>query len=145
MYTGGTDVTTKRPELQGTWFPFDYVMAVLDNADDAEKAVKDLRDAGFHAEDIQLLHGEEAAARLDVDCQHCNLVKHLTRWLWSFATVEGLILSEYAKEGRAGHHVLGVHIYQSEEVRRAAEILKAHHAHRIERFGHTGGLTEVTA
>lgn len=50
-------------------------MGVIDDADDAEKAVKDLTQAGFHAEDIKAMHGEEAADQLDIKCEHCNLVK----------------------------------------------------------------------
>jgi hypothetical protein len=137
-------MATEEKQLQTTWFPFDHVMAVVDDAADAAKAVGELKAAGFHAEDIQLLHGEEAAERLDVTCQHCNLVKHLTRFLWSFMTVEGLVLSEYQEEGKAGHQVLGVHVHSPKDVEKAQAILKAHHARRIEHFGHLGGLTEVT-
>lgn len=137
-------MSTERPELQTTWFPFDHVMAVIDYAGEAEKAVKELRDVGFHAEDVQLLREGEAAERLDVTCEHCNLVKRLARWLWSFGTVEGMTLSQYASEGKAGHQIVGVHIHQPADVEQVEKILKSHQAHHVEHFGHAGGVTEVT-
>lgn len=131
-------------ELQTTWFPFDHVMAVVDDADDAARAVAGLKEAGFHAEDIQLLRGEEATERLDVECQHCNLVKRLTRFLWSYITVEGLVIRDYEKEAEAGHQIVGVHIRRAEDAEKVQDILKAHHARHVERFGHLGGVTELT-
>ncbi len=119
-------------------------MAVIDDTDDAEKAVKDLTQAGFHAEDIKAMHGEEAEDQLDIKCKHCNLVKRLTRFEWTFVPIEGRVLGDYSADGKAGHHILGVHVHEPDDVKRVCNILEAHHGHHIEQFGHMGTTTEVT-
>lgn len=118
------------------WYPYDYVFAVMDDHQEALKAVEDLRNAGFHAESVRLLHGEDTVDYIDAECRHCNLIQHIARVLWRVMTTEGVSLSEYEEEGKAGRDVLAVHTEREEEAHKAGAILRAHNARHIEYYEH---------
>jgi hypothetical protein len=118
------------------WYPNDYIFAVIDNHEDAERAVSDLRKAGFHADNVRLLHGGESMEYIDAGCQHCNFFQQLLRAVWRVATVEGMTLSELEDEGRSGRDVIAVHLENREQVETARDILSIHNARHIEHFQH---------
>ncbi len=128
-------MASKHINLQTPWFPSNYIMAVINEPEDAVAAVAALEnDEGVHAEHILLLHGKEAVECIDIKCEDCGLLKQMLRLFWRFVTYEGYLLSEYEEAGRAGSHVLALHMPQPDHLERARDIMTAHHAYRIEYF-----------
>ena len=125
------------------WFPTDYIFACIDNREEAARAVQDLRGAGFHAEDVYLVGGQEATTRIEIACEHCNLVLRALRFLWKFMSDEGLLLQDYATEARAGHSILAVHVTEPDRVEEVRRILAKHHARRMEYWSHNAVITEL--
>ena len=82
--------------------PAEYVFACVDSAADAADAAARLRAAGIHAQDIQFLDGRDAARRLDIACEHCNIVVRLLRLVWRFGTTEGLLWRTTKRRRRRG-------------------------------------------
>jgi len=128
-------MTTEHRDLQAPWLPTDYVLAAIDNPENARKASEALRHSGFHAEDIQNLPGQEASDQLDTNCEHCGAIKHIARVLWRYFSIQGNTLSELEKQGKAGSHILTVHVRDREEAKLAADVLLGHQAHHVLHFG----------
>jgi hypothetical protein len=117
-------------------YPDNDVIAVIDDPAEVDKAVAELRKAGAHAEDMQVLHGQEIVERIDASGTHCGLLKHIG---WFIASVYGegsAIAREYEGEGRVGHHLVLVHVHSPNDVDRMKDILEAHGGHDIKFFGH---------
>ena len=134
-------MTVQHAKLHSSWFPFNYVMAIIDSDMDANAAVADFRTSGFHAEDVQNLSGP-ASKELDVECENCNIVHRMIRFLWRYVTTEGLEYARYEEEGKAGHHILAIHLQQPDQVEKARAILVAHNAHEFDRRGTMTTLPE---
>jgi hypothetical protein len=126
------------------WFPTDYIFACIDNPSGAAVAAQKLREAGFHAEEVQLLSGEEALERVDIECEHCNLVQRVLRFIWKAMTDEGTILEDMAREAHAGHSLLAVHVTSRDRADEAYRILAEYDAHRVEYWGHHGVITRLS-
>ena len=68
-------MASKHINLQTPWFPSNYIMAVINEPEEAVEAVFALHnDEGVHAEHILLLHGKET-------CEDCGLLQQM---LWLF-------------------------------------------------------------
>lgn len=126
------------------WFPTDYIFACIDNPSGAADAARKLKDAGFHAEEVHFVSGDEALQRIDIECEQCNLVQRVLRFIWRTMTDEGTILEEMAEEARAGHSIVAVHVTSRERVDEAYVILAEHDAHRVEYWGHHGVMSHLS-
>lgn len=125
------------------WLLSDYVIACIDRQTEAQHASRRLREAGFHAEDVQLVKGKEVIKRVDTACDQCNFAIHLLRLLWLVMTDEGVILQDYVDEARAGHNLLAIHVTDSNRLHEVRRILHEHHAHRVEYWDGSGTITQL--
>lgn len=137
-------MTTEHWDLQAPWLPTDYVLAAIAIPEDASRAGEVLRHNGFHAEDIQNVPGQEAVEQLDIDCENCGVIKQLARALWSHFSIHGNALSELAKLGKAGSHILAVHVRDRAEAKIAADILLGQRAQYVLHFGANYEVIEHT-
>ena len=133
----------QKEQLLGGWYPENDVMAVIDSPEEGGKALAELREAGFHAEDVLLATGGEAVDRMDASGRHCGLLAHFVRWLEGFLTDEGVLGREYEAAAQAGHSIIAVHTHDAAEIARAREVLARHGAHHVYHFGHWA-LTRVS-
>lgn len=124
---------TKQP-----WLPADFVVAILDNQEAADKATQALKDAGFHPQDVEIIEGDEAGKRLQVDCEDCNVFETIARNVWRALSIEAYELGQIAHQAHGGK-VVAVHTDQQTSGR-AQEVLRELGARRIERFNHDGTL-----
>ncbi len=121
----------------GNVHPKDYVVAVFNDQNDAEKAVQALRDAGFGANDIRLLSGQELTERFhEVETveKKRNPLSRLAGAFVQGAEEEG-DTAAYLEEARRGHTILNVYAGKPEQVKRISELLSKHHAHKIKYYG----------
>lgn len=130
--------------FRDVWYPENDVLAVIDDRDDATRAVIGFTNAGWHAEDILVLSGEAVEERLDATGAHCHLIGHLLRTLWSVSTTEGLLFRDYQEEARQGHSIIAVHTHEGKNLEEAREVLSQHGARRIEFFGHSGFVSTMS-
>lgn len=117
-------------------YPINRVVGIIDNGQDVQAALRDLRVAGFAADHVNVLTGEEGAHRLDVKGDEHGPLAHLVR-----STQQ--LLGDYeikeatrdAQELFAGHFGIGVTVRDKGERDQARQILKAHHGHHINYYG----------
>jgi hypothetical protein len=117
-------------------YPENDVVAVVDAPEQVDQAISALRDAGVHAEDMQLLRGREIVDRIDASGSHCGFLKHIG---WFMASVYGegsAFARAYEAEGRAGHQLVLVHVHSADDVDRVKTILESNGGHNIKFFGH---------
>jgi len=117
-------------------YPTNRVVGIIDDVANVQGALRDLKAAGFTADDIRVLSGKAGAHRIDVKGDEHGRWAHVAR------SVQELLGSyEIRHETRdeeellAGHFGIGVitrHTVDREKVR---QILKAHHGHFINYYG----------
>ena len=120
-----------------TFDPTDKVVGVIDDANDAKAAPRDLKAAGFATEEIELLTDEAGARLIDPhDAEHDVLI-HIFRSsqeLPAFYDAPGL-LKRIEKELADDHYFVAVHPEDATLRERAHDILKAHSGHFINFYG----------
>lgn len=121
--------------LLGGWHKDHYLAAVIDELPEAEQAVRDLKQAGWRAEDVKLVQGKPAA-------QHINQIEEqrpasttIPAAVRGATSEEGPISKNYEAEAEQGHQILAVYAEGDTQVERARQILARHQAHALEYFG----------
>lgn len=128
-------------KLKIPWIPTDYIFACIDDPANAAKAAESLRTAGFHAQDVHVLNGNEFLDLMKEQCEQCDILTRFFRFIWKWGTEEGLTFSDFADEAKKGHTIVVVHVVKPEGVSEVRRILDEHMAHRIEYWGHHGTQT----
>jgi hypothetical protein len=103
-------------------YPTGWTLAVFDEADAAEAARSELESSGIRPDDLILMAGPDATARM--------------RRAMQFMTMDqlpDLRVYELALEG--GRPVLGARIGDSEARRAATKVIRRHGGHFVNRFG----------
>jgi hypothetical protein len=116
-------------------YPDRAVVAVIDDANEAAAAARDLEEAGFEAGAITVLEGAEGAARMDGMGRAHGLGSRLRRLL-AFTVMDQLpdfVLYERAL--RDGRSVLIVRAPRDADKRRAHGIVRAHGGHFANYYG----------
>ncbi len=125
----------------GALYPNNYVIAVIDNPQDAEKAVQTLRDAGYGSEDIRLFRGQELVEMLQEKEQKQGVMDRIAS-AFLRGSDDGDDLQKYVEEARKGHSVINVYERKSENANHIRDILAPFHAHTIKHFG-TWTITNI--
>ena len=117
--------------------PTNKVIGIIDGAGDALLALRDLRAAGFTAEEVKLLTDEEGAQRIDLAGEGREVSVHIIRstqhpQIYYDAPI---IVRQIEQELKAGHYGIGVGAKVSEARERVREILKSHNGHFINFYG----------
>jgi hypothetical protein len=104
--------------------------------DELVRALRDLRAAGFTADDIEVLTGEEGAHRVDVTGEEHG---PLARFVRSFQRVLGhyepVHVRRHEQELLAGHFGIGVTAKDPATREKVRKILKSHKGHFINFYG----------
>ena len=118
-------------QLLGAWYPKDYVVAVIEDLDEAERAAEELRRAGFPAEDVRLFPSEQVVEGLRLAEAQRNLLQRIGAAIQREVTEEGAANKDYNEDARAGRHLVTVMAVEPEEIERARQVLVARGARRI--------------
>lgn len=116
-----------------TKFKSNSIVALLDEPDQLEAAVKALAEAGFDPQQVTVLCGQKGAERLDISGRHHGLkgrIYRLMEWLSDdqelrFAARDHLASGGYAVSAPA----------RDDQTATATRILAAHGGHGIVHFG----------
>lgn len=122
-------------DLLGSWYPEDYIVAVIDHPAEAERAAEALRSAGWPATDVRLFAGTQVASHLNNIEEQQSLPKKLAADVRHYVSDEGVMGEDYEEDARLGHNILAVYTPNDDKVEQARTLLTAHHAHSIEHFG----------
>jgi hypothetical protein len=116
----------------------DRVLAVIDDPGDVAAAIEDLVRDGYNRDDIVVLCGAEAAARLEATDRGGGLLGGLYRYAERVLGDEPEERERYARELAAGHFLIAVPADESQKTQ-VAEVLARHGAHDMEHFGRYHG------
>ena len=100
-------------------------------------ALRELRAAGFTAEEVELLTDEEGAQRIDLTGEGREVVVHIIRSTQQPQDYYDAprIVRQIEQELKAGHYGIGVGANEREPRERVREILKSHNGHFINFYG----------
>jgi hypothetical protein len=116
-------------------YPTDHLLAVVDDPAAASAAVERLLASGFAADDVILLHGPDAAARIDGLGASGGPLRRLVR-LVQFTTMDQMPdFRLYEAAIGTGRAVVAVHVRDRAAVVRARDILAAAGGHFMNRYG----------
>jgi hypothetical protein len=117
-------------------YPTNKVVGIIDDPDDAKAALRDLRAAGFTADEIEVLTGEEGAHRIDVTGEGHGLLARIVRSVQKLVgNYESVHVRRHEQELLAGHYGIGVTAKEQEAREKVCEILKSHKGHFINFYG----------
>ena len=117
-------------------YPTNKVIGIIDDPNDCKAALKDLKDAGFTANEIEVLSGEEDARRLDPTGEQHGPLARFVRWIEKAGDMEIEHVTRHEQEVQAGHFGIGVQAKEPEAREKVLQILKAHNGHFINFYGH---------
>ena len=138
------DGNTTREEMEQTPFPpashtlgerANWVIGVIDEPAEADRAAQAARAAGFADGDVLVFHGREALAEKEIKEEGRNPVQRAFAAVAETMTEPGAYEDAYLAEARAGHSLVNLHAAKPEEVERALDVLARHHAHLVKQFG----------
>lgn len=124
-------------QSQFTFDPTNKVVGVIDDAGDAAAALFDFREAGFTADQVELLTNEEGVRAIDVSSEGHEVTVHVVHSTQSVPAFYDapVIVKRIEEELRAGHHLVGVVAKDGEAREEARKILKTHGGHFINFYG----------
>jgi cyclopropane-fatty-acyl-phospholipid synthase len=118
------------------FYASDRVVGIIDDVAEAQRALRDLKAAGFRADEIRVLTGENGAHRLDVKGDEHGPLAHMVRSIQNFlGNYEIQHATIYEQELLAGHFGIGVTARDIEDRDKVRKIFKAHHGHFINYYG----------
>lgn len=118
------------------FYPTNKVVGIINEPQDAEAALGDLRAAGFTADEIEVLTGEGGARRIDVTGEgHGPLARGVRSLQRVLGDYEGAHVRRHEEEFLAGHYGIGVTAKDEEAREKARAILKSHRGHFINFYG----------
>jgi hypothetical protein len=118
--------------LMGTYYPMGYVVAVIDDAAEAERASEALRRTGWAGGDVRVLAGDEVLADHRAFLEDRSPLQRVESLL---ASDEVDAQEEYLGEADQGRNLVTVRAETPEQVERAAGILRAHHGRLMRHYG----------
>ena len=127
----------RRADSKFVFNPTDKVIGIIDDAGDAQAALRDLRGAGFRVEQLELLTNEEGAQRIELTGEEREVSVHIigsSQKPQPYYDAPGL-LKQIEQELKAGHYGIGIGPTDSEARERVHEILKSHGGHFINYYG----------
>jgi hypothetical protein len=122
------------PTSLGNPYPRDDVVAMIDDRESAERAVRALRDAGLPEDDVDLLDGPSVVEANRSFRQRRGRLQRLEAWLSSLFSDEAAYATAYVLEGERGHYLVIAHAAQPEVVERISQVLRAHGARDMRHY-----------
>ncbi len=117
----------------GAWDPEGCLVCVIDEPEEATRAVAALLNTGFTAEDVRLFLGEEGLAF--EGAPHWQGIPKRVFFFLINLTDDAAFEREYREEARHGRTILMVHAPQEDQCNQARELLNDYHARAVKYYG----------
>jgi hypothetical protein len=130
-------LSNSNADAEFEFVPFNKVIGIIDDPADAGAAIRDLRAAGFAADEIELLAGEAGARRIDATPEGGEALVHTlppTEKLQPYFDAPGIV-GRIEAALQAGRYGVAVPAGESEGCERSRAILKSHGGHFINFYG----------
>ena len=114
--------------------PRKHAVGVFDSWQEGEKAVQALVDAGYPAQDIVLIPGQDFRAALQEHVRKEGRFRHLLHQL-QITTDEGSLGELLEAAARQGSHIIAIYVPQRERVADVSAILFKHGARLVKYIG----------
>lgn len=112
-----------------------WVVSIIDDPKEADRAAEALRVAGVPDDDVMVLHGQEALDLAQAKEESQNPIARVLAAWGRASTDPGTAEEEYLDAARQGHALVNIRAESPEDVQRAREVLLAHNAHNVKHFG----------
>jgi hypothetical protein len=122
------------PTLLGNIYPLDDVVAVIDDKESAEQALRALRDAGLPDDDMDLLDGPMVVEADQSLRQRGGRLRKFEAWLSAVFSDEADYARTYVLEAQRGHYLVVAHAAEPEVVQRVSQVLRANGAHGMRHY-----------
>jgi hypothetical protein len=119
------------PTLWGTYYPEGYVVAALPDQEAARLGAAALGEAGWPADEVRVVSGEEALSRRQAYVGGQNALRRLVAALPS---AEGEAFKQYVEAAERGEHFVITRAPTAARAEQAASILAPHGAHLIRHY-----------
>lgn len=117
----------------GSLYPKNYVVGVIDDLQEAQRAKQAFQNAGYTADEIRLMESGEAVQKSQELEEEKNPFQ---RFFSSFQTkTDETGAHIYLLEARKGGHILHVRADSEDEVEKIAKLMRSYHGHTIKYFG----------
>lgn len=122
-------------------YPSHKVLGVFDRTESAKNAVEDLKNNGFHENEIEVISNAE---QIDFSGEEHGFWGRIVRSFQHFSS-EGRYLERYEQELKKGHFLLIVLAKSAEIKEKVKEILQSHGGHSLTFFGNwlIEGIPEI--
>jgi hypothetical protein len=124
----------------GTFYPKDYLVAVLESDEAAAGAVQALRQGGWGADDARAFPPSVVLANHEAYLAQRGPLETLAA---TFASDEKIALDQYIDEAKRGRHFVTAHAESAERAEQAADILAGFGAFGMRHYGEAM-LREIT-
>jgi hypothetical protein len=125
---------TAPPTSLGNIYPRGDVLAVIDDRESAERAVRSLTDAGLPADAVFLLDGPTVLEAYELNEQQRGSLQRFEAWLSAAFSDDAAYAEEYALEARRGHYMVVVHAAREDLIERISKVLHSYGAHAIRHY-----------
>ncbi len=126
--------TNLPPTSLGNIYPLDDVVAVFNDRDSAEQAVRALSDAGTPEEDMDLLDGPAVVEANQSLRQRGGRLRKFEAWFSAVFSDDADYARTYVLEAQRGHYLVRVHAVEPEVVQRVSQVLRANGAHGMRHY-----------
>ncbi len=126
------NLADRNPILFGTFYPEDFVVAVVDDRAQAEAAISAVGEAGVPQEDVILRSGEAVLANHRAFPEQRNVLQRMGSLIPSEAADA---LQEYLAEAEQDRTFVAAHAPERDQRDRVVEILRRHSGHAIRYYG----------
>jgi len=120
---------TSRPTLPAIPYPNKHFHCAFDSLEDAVKAVKALRAAGFDAGDIFLMTSRHFVEAVDAEPQQQHGLREAI--LRIISTPDNGFRDVYLREARSGRPILAVRLFKHEHIAQVRDVLVSYGAHHM--------------
>ena len=126
----------RRATFEFTFDPTNKIIGIIDDPTATKTAVRDLRAAGFAADEIEVVMGKEGAQQVDLTGEDHEASIHIVSTQKPPAYYDApVIIKKVEEEMLAGHYLVGVSAKETEARERALGILKSNGGHFINFYG----------
>ena len=122
------------PTSLGNIYPLDDVVAVIDDKESAEQAVRALSDAGLQDDDVDLLDASKVVEADQALRQHGGRLRKFEAWLSAVFSDDADYARTYVLEAERGHYLVVAHAAEPEVVQRVSQVLRAYGAHSMRHY-----------
>jgi hypothetical protein len=116
-------------------YPTGWTLSVMDTAEEADAAARELREGGVAADHIVVITGSDAGEKIARLGTSAGVAARLRRTLQFMNTDQLPDLHVYELAVEQGHPVVGVLLADAAARRDAIAILRRHGGHFVNRFG----------